>query len=119
MFGLVWDVFVDTPTGNQRGPPSTSFARAEQLGVRLRSTRYARLRSASPQMGEAGGKEDKLQKQFYTGPSHFCGELFLKTTCGHNMMGYYRVGYAISWGFDGETLIQNSSVFERKLSASP
>ena len=64
------DVFVDTPTGNQRGPPSTSFARAEQLHpfwVRLRSARYARLRSASPQRGEAGGKEDKLQKQVYTG----------------------------------------------------
>ena len=59
------DVFVDTPTGNQRGPPSTRFARAEQLhpfGVRLRSARYA-----SPQRGEAGGKKDNLQKQVYTG----------------------------------------------------
>ena len=65
MAGLVLDVFVDTPTGNQRGPPSTSFPCAEQLHpfwVRLRSAR-----SASPQRGEAGGKKDKLQKQVYTG----------------------------------------------------
>jgi hypothetical protein len=64
------DVFADTPTGNHCGPPSTSFPRAEQLhpfGVRLRLARYARLRSASPQRGEAGGKKDKLQKQIYTG----------------------------------------------------
>ena len=70
MSGLVLDVFVDTPTGNQRGPPSTSFPCAEQLhpfGVRLRSARSAHLRSASPQRGEAGGKKDKLQKQVYTG----------------------------------------------------
>ena len=47
---LLLDVFADTPTGNQCGPPSTSFSRAERLhpsGVRLRSARYARLRSAS------------------------------------------------------------------------
>ena len=72
MSGLVLDVFVDTPTGNQRGPPSTSFPWAEQLhpfGVRLRSARSAHLRSASPQRGEAGGKKDKLQKQVYTGLS--------------------------------------------------
>ena len=84
MFGLVWDVFVDTPTGTQRGPPSTSFARAEQLGVRLRSTRYARLRSASTQMGEAGGKKDKLQKQFYTGLRF--------------------LGYKMPWEFGGESV---------------
>ena len=37
---LLLDVFADTPTGNQCGPPSTSFSRAERLppsGVRLRS----------------------------------------------------------------------------------
>jgi len=64
------DVFADTPTGNQRDPPSTSFSRAERLhpsGVRLRSARCARLRSASPQRGEAGWKKDKLQKANYTG----------------------------------------------------
>lgn len=63
-------VFADTPTGNQYGPPSTSFARVERLhpsGVRLRSARYARLRSAEPRRGEGAGKKDKLQKEFYTG----------------------------------------------------
>jgi hypothetical protein len=63
-------VFADTPTGNQFGPPSTSFSRAERLrpsGVRLRSARYARLRSASPRRGEAGWKKDNLQKAKYTG----------------------------------------------------
>jgi hypothetical protein len=67
---LVLDVFGYTPTGNQRGPPSTSFSRAERLrpsGVRLRSARYARLRSASPRRGEAGWKKDNLQKAKYTG----------------------------------------------------
>src|SRR6266704_3317060 len=68
-FGFELDVFRDTPTGNQCGPPSTSFSRAERLhpsGVRLRSARYARLRSASPRRGGGGGKKDKLQKEFYT-----------------------------------------------------
>jgi hypothetical protein len=68
-FGFELDVFRDTPTGNQCGPPSTSFSRAERLhpsGVRLRSARYARLRSASPRRGGGGGKKDKLQKDFYT-----------------------------------------------------
>ena len=51
------DVFADTPTGNQRGPPSTRFARAEQ---KLHP-------SASPLWGEAGWKKDKLQNQVYTG----------------------------------------------------
>ena len=63
------DVFRDTPTGNQLGPPSTSFSRAERLhpsGVRLRSARYARLRSASPRRGGGRRKEDNLQKDFYT-----------------------------------------------------
>ena len=62
-------VFGDTPTGNQYDPPSTSFSRAERLapsGVRLRSARSARLRSASPRRGQGGGKKDKLQKQIYT-----------------------------------------------------
>jgi len=62
-------VFADTPTGNQYGPPSTSFLRAERLhpsGVRLRSARYARHRSASPRRGVGGGRKDKLQKQIYT-----------------------------------------------------
>ncbi len=65
-------VLVDTPTGNHRDPPSTSFSRAERLhpsGVRLRSARsarYARLRSPSPRRGGGGGKKDKLQKEFYT-----------------------------------------------------
>ena len=67
--GFELDVFADTPTGNQRGPPSTSFSRAERLhpsGVRLRSARYARLRSASPRRGGGGGKKDNLQKEIYT-----------------------------------------------------
>src|ERR1019366_8380254 len=71
MWGLLLAVFGDTPTGNQRDPPSTSFPRAERLhpsGVRLRSARYARLRSASPRRGEDGGQKDNLQNQFYTGP---------------------------------------------------
>jgi hypothetical protein len=68
-FGFELDVFRDTPTGNQFGPPSTSFSRAERLhpsGVRLRSARYAHLRSASPRRGEDGWKKDNLQKHFYT-----------------------------------------------------
>jgi hypothetical protein len=68
-FGLSLVVFRDTPTGNQLDPPSTSFSRAGRLhpsGVRLRSARYARLRSASPRRGGGGGKKDKLQKDFYT-----------------------------------------------------
>jgi hypothetical protein len=68
---LVWFVGCvgNTPTGNHCGPPSTSFSRAERLhpsGVRLRSARYARHRSASPRRGEDGGKKDNLQKDFYT-----------------------------------------------------
>ena len=69
MWFCVLDVFADTPTGNHDGPPSTSFLRAERpdpSGARLRSARYARLRSASPRRGQDGGKS-KLQKQFYTG----------------------------------------------------
>ena len=68
-FGFELAVFRDTPTGNQLGPPSTSFLRAVRLhpsGVRLRSARYARLRSASPRRGGGEGKKDKLQKDFYT-----------------------------------------------------
>jgi len=79
MCGLMLDVFADTPTGNQRDPPSTSFSRAERLhpsGVRLRSARCARLRSASPQRGEAGWKKDKLQKANYTGSSLMIRETF-------------------------------------------
>ena len=52
---------------------STSFSRAERLhpsGVRLRSARYARLRSASPRRGGGGGKKDKLQKEIYTPEVH-------------------------------------------------
>ena len=69
---VVWwlDVLADTPTGNHCGPPSTRFSRAERLhpsGVRLRSARSARLRSAEPRRGEDGGKKDNLQKQVYTG----------------------------------------------------
>ncbi len=35
-------------------------------------TRYARLRSASPQRGEAGGEESNLQKQIYTDTDDLC-----------------------------------------------
>jgi hypothetical protein len=59
----------DTPTGNHHDPPSASFSRAERLapsGGRLRSARYARLRSAAPRRGQGGGRKDKLQKQIYT-----------------------------------------------------
>jgi hypothetical protein len=59
----------DTPTGNQCGPPSTSYSRAERpypSGVRLRSARYARLHSASPRRGKDEGKKDNLQKENYT-----------------------------------------------------
>ena len=69
-YGFGGLVFGDTPTGNHDHPPSTSFSRAERLhpsGVRLRSARYTRLRSASPRKGAGGGKKDKLQKHFYTG----------------------------------------------------
>ena len=74
------DVFVDTPTGNQRGPPSTSFPRAGRhhpSGVRLRSARYARLRSASPRRGDDGGKKDNLQKEFYTGAELVNGHIWI------------------------------------------
>jgi hypothetical protein len=65
MWFWMLNVFVDTSTGNQRGPPSTRFARAERLhpsGVRLRSAR-----SAEPRRGEDGRNKDNLQKQAYTG----------------------------------------------------
>jgi hypothetical protein len=67
---LMLDVFVDTPTGNHDVPPSTSFSRAERrppFGARLRSARYARLRSASPRKAGGAGKDKRhLQKEFYT-----------------------------------------------------
>ncbi len=59
----------DTPTGNQCGPPSTSFSLAKRpypSGVRLRSARYARLHSASPRRGKDERKKDNLQKENYT-----------------------------------------------------
>jgi len=68
-FGVELAVFADTPTGNQDGPPSTSFSRAERpspFGARLRSARYARLRSASPQRGRGAWKKDNLQNQIHT-----------------------------------------------------
>jgi hypothetical protein len=77
------DVFADTPTGNHGGPPSTSFPRAERpdpSGVRLRSARYAHLRSAEPRRGQDGGKKNKLQKQFYTGSGEQLLPGFEKTT---------------------------------------
>ena len=78
---MVLDVFGYTPTGNQHDPPSTSFSRAKRLhpsGVRLRSARYAPLRSASPRRGEAGWKKDKLQKTNYTGPKSLNDSYFNK-----------------------------------------
>ena len=59
-------------------PPSTSFSRAVRLcpfGARLRSARYARLRSASPRRGQRRRNKDNLQKHFYTPLGHqtsFC-----------------------------------------------
>ena len=70
MGGLELDVFGDTPTANPNGPPPTSSARAARphpFGVRLRWARCARLRYALPRMGEDAGKDDTLQKDFYTG----------------------------------------------------
>jgi len=78
-WGLALVVFCDTPTRDHSGPPSTSFSRAARpcpSGVRLRSARCARLRSASPRRGKDGGKENKLQKEFYTGHTI----LFLEST---------------------------------------
>ena len=78
----------DTPTGNQCGPPSTSFSLAKRpypSGVRLRSARYARLHSASPRRGKDERKKDNLQKENYTdaqgemGPMQ-CGTKMSKTT---------------------------------------
>jgi hypothetical protein len=86
------DVFADTPTGNQYGPPSTSFSRAERLhpsGVRLRSARYARLRSASPRRGEDGGKKDNLQKQIYTNASNL--RVWVGCRAIHNAMHIFIV----------------------------
>jgi hypothetical protein len=49
------------------GPPSTSFSRAVRLcpsGARLRSARYARLRSASPRRGRGAGTKTIYRNTF-------------------------------------------------------
>jgi len=46
--------------------PRPVFAEAAPFGGRLRSARYARLRSASPRRGGGAEKKDNLQKEFYT-----------------------------------------------------
>ena len=60
----------DTPAAKPAWPaPDQFFPRAEPLspfGVRLRSTRSARHRFASPRRGKAGWKKNNLQKAFYT-----------------------------------------------------
>ncbi len=60
-------VFVDTPTGDQCGPPSTIYsARRTPLRGRLR---FDSLRSSSrrrPRKGDTEWKENNLQKRFYT-----------------------------------------------------
>ncbi len=70
-FGFEWDVFRDTPTGNQLGPPSTSFSRAgAPTPPGLGCARLATLAFlASPRRGGGEGKKDKLQKDFYTPPT--------------------------------------------------
>jgi hypothetical protein len=64
------DVFADTPTGNQFGPPSTSFSRAGALAPRWGSAALGSLRSPSlrlaPTGGKGGGRQSNLQKQIYT-----------------------------------------------------
>ena len=64
------DVFADTPTGNQLGPPSTSFLRAGALAPRWGSAALGSLRSPSlrlaPTGGKGGGRQSNLQKQIYT-----------------------------------------------------
>jgi hypothetical protein len=62
-FDFELDVFADTPTGNQLGPPSTSFSRAERLhpsGVRLRS---GSLRSPSLRLTPEGWRR-REERQF-------------------------------------------------------
>jgi hypothetical protein len=62
-FDFELDVFADTPTGNQLGPPSTSFSRAERLhpsGDRLRS---GSLRSPSLRLTPEGWRR-REERQF-------------------------------------------------------
>jgi hypothetical protein len=66
-FGFRGLVFVDTPTGNHLGPPSTSFGGGSPLrgAAALGSLRSPSLRR--PQKGLGRTKQTNLQKHFYTG----------------------------------------------------
>jgi hypothetical protein len=69
-FGFRGLVFVDTPTGNHLGPPSTSFGGGSPL---LGAAALGSLRSPSlrrPQKGLGRTKQTNLQKHFYTGEYH-------------------------------------------------
>jgi hypothetical protein len=70
------DVFVDTPTGNQHGPPSTSFWNEQHP---LGAAPFGSLRSPSlhrTQRVFGQGTQSNLQKDFYT-PS-VCGDSELR-----------------------------------------
>ena len=71
-------VFGDTPTGNQYGPPSTSFLRAGALAPRWGSAALGSLRSPSlrlaPTGGKGGGRQSNLQKQIYTNLKYLDGQ---------------------------------------------
>ena len=65
-FGVDVGCVCDTPTGNQFGPPSTSFSRAGALAPRWGSAALGSLRSPSlrlaPTGGKGGGRQSNLQK---------------------------------------------------------
>jgi hypothetical protein len=63
-------VFCDTPTGNQYGPPSTSFSRAERLapsGVRLRSPSLRLTPEGARRMEEKQFTETDLHQLWLVG----------------------------------------------------
>jgi hypothetical protein len=64
---LLLDVFADTPTGNQLGPPSTSFSRGAPLPLWGSATlRLATLASAPPppQAAKADGRKTIYRNEF-------------------------------------------------------
>jgi hypothetical protein len=134
-FGFELAVFVDTPTGNQLGPPSTSFSRAPRchpFGGRLRSARYARHRSASPRRDGSAKTKGILQKDFYT-PRRASG--IRNVTVRNGQRYYFRTssisrlhndskfrsgaGYSYQMEYSGKLCGQNSITPKRRLSRKP
>jgi hypothetical protein len=59
---LLLDVFADTPTGNQCGPPSTSFSRAELPPPLRGSAALGSLRSPSLRLTPEGWRRREERK---------------------------------------------------------